>query len=153
MAKMSDRPPGDSDGYLAPSPVRAPIEEHIALATIRRAVIVGPLVVLVAWLLRGGLGAISAAIGVAIVALNFWLSGVVLSRAAARSMRAYHAAALLGFFARLGLITLSMFLVAAVFDVDRRAFGIAAVVAYLTLLTWEAWALTKSPGREYEWIS
>ncbi len=68
-------------------------------------------------------------------------------------MRAYHAAALLGFFVRLGLITLSMFLVAAVFEVDRPALGIAAVVAYLTLLSWEAWALTRSPGREYEWTS
>ena len=148
-----DEPPIDPDAYKAPSPVNVPVEAKIALETIRRAVVLGPVIVVVAWALRGGLGAVSAAIGVAVVAGNFWLSGVVLSRAAARSMRAYHAAALLGFFVRLGLITLSMFLVAAVFEVDRPALGIAAVVAYLTLLTWEAWALGRSPGREFEWTS
>ena len=142
----------DPAAYLAPSPVAAPIEARIALATIRRAVFVGPLIVAFAWALRGGLAGVSAAIGVVVVAVNFWVSGRVLSRAAAHSMRAYHAAALLGFFVRLGLITLSMFLVAATFEVDRPAFGVAAVVAYLTLLTWEAWALTRGPGREFEWM-
>ncbi len=145
--------PIDPDAYRAPSPVTAPVEAAIAGEIVRRAVVVGPVIVAAAWLLRGALGAASAAVGVAVVAANFWLSGLVLSRAAARSMRAYHAAALLGFFVRLGLITLSMFLVAAVFEVDRPALGIAAVVAYLTLLSWEAWALTRSPGREYEWTS
>jgi len=143
----------DPMAYEAPSPLGSPIEATIALEMIRRAIVVGPVIVAAAWFLRDGLGAASAAIGVAVVAVNFWLSGVILSRAAARSLRAYHAAALLGFFVRLGLITLSMFSVAAVFEVDRPALGIAAVVAYLTLLTWEAWALTRSPGREYEWTS
>ena len=81
------------------------------------------------------------------------LAGLILSRAAAVSLRVYHAAALLGFVVRLGLITVSMFLIASVFEVDRPAMGIAAVVAYFTLLTWEAWALTKGPGRELEWTS
>jgi uncharacterized membrane protein YqjE len=143
----------DPKAYEAPSPLGSAIEATIALEMIRRAIVVGPVIVAGAWVLRDGLAAVSAAIGVAVVAANFWLSGVILSRAAARSLRAYHAAALLGFFVRLGLITLSMFSVAAVFEVDRPALGIAAVVAYLTLLTWEAWALTRSPGREYEWTS
>ena len=146
-----DEPKYDPVGYTAPSPVATPIEANIAWATVKRALVVGPVIVVVAGLLRGGLGAVSAALGFGVVAGNFLLSGVILSGAAARSMRAYHAAALLGFFVRLGLITLSMFLVAAVFEVDRPALGIAAVVAYLTLLTWEAWAQTRSPGREFEW--
>jgi hypothetical protein len=29
--------------------------------------------------------------------------------------------------------------------------GIAAVVAYLTLLTWEAWAVVRGAERELEW--
>lgn len=145
--------PTDPAKYFEPSHVAAPIEARIALAIIRRTVVVGPVIVAVAWLLRGSLGGVSAAVGVAVVAGNFLLSGVVLSRAAAHSLRVYHAAALLGFFVRLGLITLAMFFVAAVFEVDRPALGIAAVVAYLTLLTWEAWALVQSPEREAEWTS
>ena len=139
--------------YLAPSPVASPVELRLALATIRRAVVLGPLVVVAAWVFRGGVGAVSAAIGVVVVAANFWLSGFVLSRAAARSMRAYHAAALLGFIVRFGLIALSMLLVAAVLDVDRPAFGITAVVAYFVLLTWEAWDLTWGSRREFEWMN
>ncbi len=153
------RPVGEHDGggsvdpaaYRRPSPAAAPIEARIAVATVRRALFVGPVLVGAAWALRGPAGAVAAAIGVAVVAGNFLLSGVVLSRAAAVSLRVYHAAALLGFVIRLGLITLMMFLVASVFEVDRPALGITAVAAYLTLLTWEAWALTRSPEREYEW--
>ena len=149
-----DRPTRDAEAALAyelPSPVAAPVEAQIAWATIRRSAFVGPAIVLVAWALRGNIGAVSAAVGVAVVAANFLLAGLVLSRAAGVSMRAYHAAALLGFFVRLGLITLMMFVVASLFEVDRPALGIAAVVAYFALLTWEAWALTRSPRRESEW--
>jgi hypothetical protein len=152
---MTPEEPQDIDpgAYGRPSPVAVPVEARIAMATVRRSVVVAPVIVAVAWALRGRGGAAAAALGVAVVAANFLLSGLVMSRAAAHSLRAYHAAALLGFFVRLGLITLSMLLVAAVFEVDRPALGIAAVVAYLTLLTWEAWALTRSSGREYEWTN
>lgn len=137
--------------YLSPSVVEAPVEAIVARQTVRRAVLVGPVVVLVAGLLRGGDGAVAAGLGVLVVVGNFLLAGAILSRAARVSMQAYHAAALLGFVVRLGLITASMFLIASVFEVDRPAMGVSAVVAYFTLLTWEAWALTRGPGRELEW--
>lgn len=150
---QSDKDAAAAAAYHQPSPVETPVEALIARSTIKRALYVAPVIVAAAWVLAGGLGAVSAAIGVAIVVANFWLSGLILSRAAARSMSVYHAAALFGFFVRLGLITATMFLVAAVFEVDRKAFGLAAVIAYLTLLTWEAWALSKSPERELEWTN
>ena len=139
------------EAYARPSVVAAPVEAIVARQTVRRVVVVGPVIVAVAAALRGIDGSVAAAIGVAIVAANFLLAGVILSRAATVSLRAYHAAALLGFFVRLGLITASMFLIASVVEVDRPALGIAAVAAYFALLTWEAWALTKGPGRELEW--
>lgn len=149
---MTDAEPKTIDEvYSSPSVVPDPVETIVAVETVRRAVVVGPLVVLAAWLLRDGPGAVGAAIGVLVVVGNFLLAGVILSRAARLSMKAYHAAALAGFVVRLGLITASMFLIASVFEIDRPAMGIAAVTAYFTLLTWEAWALTKSPGRESEW--
>lgn len=107
-------------------------------ATARRAVVVGPLLVAILGLTRGWEGASAAAIGVAIVAGNFVLAGLLLSRAARRSLAIYHAVAIVGFFARLGLITLVMFGVAWVWEVDRLAMAIAVVASYLVLVTWEA---------------
>jgi hypothetical protein len=137
--------------YRSPSPLQTPVESILAWETVRRAVVVAPAVVGGALLLRGGAGAVSAAVGVTVVVANFLLAGAVLSKAATVSLRVYHAAALLGFLVRLGLITLTMLLLAAVFEVDRPAMGIAAVVAYLTLLTWEAWAVVRGAERELEW--
>lgn len=146
----SDEHLGLDEVYARPSVVAAPVEAIVARFTVRRTIFVGPLIIGVAWLLRGPQGAIAAALGVAVVAANFLLAGVILSRAATVSLKVYHAAALLGFLVRLGLITASMFLIASVFEVDRPALGVAAVVAYFMLLTWEAWALTKGPEREFE---
>lgn len=137
--------------YASPSVIKAPVETIVARQTVSRAVLLGPLIIAITWLLRGPGSAAASAVGVAIVVVNFLLAGVILSRAATISLKVYHAAALLGFVVRLGLITVSMFLIASVFEVDRPAMGLSAVVAYFTLLTWEAWALAKGSGREIEW--
>ena len=139
--------------YASPSVVEAPVESIVARQTVRRVVVVGPVVVAVAWGLRGSDGAWAAAVGVAIVAANFLLAGAILSRAATVSLKVYHAAVLLGFVVRLGLITASMFLIASLVEVDRPAMGVGAVAAYFALLTWEAWALTKGQERELGWTS
>lgn len=127
------------------------VESVLARHTASRAVVVGPLLVGVFWLARGGAGAIAAALGVVIVAGYFLLSGAMLSVAARLSLAAYHAAALLGFFLRLGLIALTMLAVARVTDVDRIALGITVVAAYLSLLGWEAVAVSRGRERELEW--
>jgi len=129
--------------------VEAGLARHIA----RRAIVVGPLVVAVAWIARGADGAVAAAIGVAIVVGNFLLSGLMLSAAATISLTLYHAAALIGFLLRLVLITVVMLLVAHLFEIDRIAFGVAAVVSYLVLLTLEAAAVVRRGERELEWTS
>jgi uncharacterized membrane protein YqjE len=101
--------------------------------------------------LRGSLGAFSAAIGVAVVALNFLLSGWILSKAATVSMQAYHIAALFGFFVRLGFITISMLVAASLFEVDREALGVAAVAAFLILLVLESIAMLRGARKDMEW--
>ena len=137
--------------YNEPSVVATPVEAVIARKMVLRAWWLGPVIVAVAWALRGFTGAWAAAIGVVIVVVNFLLSGELLSRSARVSLKVYHAAALLGFFVRLGFITLSMFIVASVVDIDRPAMGVAAVVAYMVLLSLEAWALMNGERRELEW--
>ncbi|MCP4963823.1 MAG: hypothetical protein GY926_01155 [bacterium] len=137
-------------GYEA-APGPRDIEAIIGVATARRAVWVAPPLILIFWLFRGGLGALSAAIGLAIVAGNFVLAGFMLSKAAAVSLKLYHAAALVGFFLRLTLIMLVMLVTAQVIEVDRLAMGISAVVSYLVLLSWETVAVTRGETKELEW--
>ncbi|MDX2343172.1 MAG: hypothetical protein QNL12_05260 [Acidimicrobiia bacterium] len=137
-------------GYEA-APGPKDIEAKIAIATARRAVWVGPPIIVVFALFSGGMGAMSAGIGVAIVVANFVLAGFVLSKAARVSLKLYHAAALVGFFLRLTLIMLVMLVTAQVIEVDRLAMGISAVVSYLVLLSWETVAVTRGETKELEW--
>lgn len=137
-------------GYEA-APGPRDIEAKIGIATARRAIWVGPPLVALFGFTGGGLGALSAAIGVAIVAANFVLAGLVLSKAAAVSLKLYHAAALVGFLLRLALIILVMMVTAQVIEVDRFAMGISAVVSYLVLLSWETVAVTRGETKELEW--
>jgi hypothetical protein len=133
--------------------MRADVEANLARHIARRAGIVGPIVVAGAGYVRGVDGAIAAAVGVAIVVANFLLSGTLLSAAATISLTLYHAAALIGFLLRLVLITVVMLLVAHMFEIDRVAFGVAAVVSYLVLLTLEAAAVVRRGAKEFEWTS
>jgi hypothetical protein len=137
----------------SPSPLASstPIEAILARHTVKRAAVVGPALVALFWAVRGGDGAIAATIGVAVVVTNFLLSGAIMSLAARISLAMYHAAALLGFVLRLGLITLTMLVVARLFEIDRLAFGISAVVAYLVLIGMEAVAVARGRERELEW--
>ncbi|HEX7099920.1 MAG TPA: hypothetical protein VF377_11810 [Acidimicrobiia bacterium] len=130
-----------------------PVEAILARHTARRVVWVGPIVIAIFWLTRGLEGAWASALGVAIVVGNFLLSGAILSISARISLAVYHAAALLGFFLRLGLITGTMLLIARMVDIDRMAFGISAVVVYLALVVWEAVAVAKGRERNLDWIS
>jgi len=127
------------------------IEANIARNAVARSVYVGPALVLVFGLLRGWEGAWSAALGIAVVVANFLLSGWILSISARIGLQAYHAAALIGFFLRLGLFVGAIYLIANVVEVDRLAFGISAVVAYLALLTLEAMSLNRGRERELSW--
>lgn len=127
------------------------IERIIARHTAGRAVIVGPVLVALFWAFRGVDGAIASAIGVTIVAGYFLLGGAMLSVAARISLGAYHAAALLGFFLRLGLIAVTMLAVARLTDIDRIAMGVTVVAAYLILLAWETVAVSRGREKELEW--
>lgn len=140
-----------AEAYRKPFPVAVDIEAIVARNIIKRALIVGPIIIVIAWILTDTLGAISAAIGVAIVVVNFLLSGWILSRAAKISIQTYHAATLFGFFLRMGLIALSMFAVVWISEVDRRAMGMAVVAAFLVLLTLETLTMLRGGRKELEW--
>jgi hypothetical protein len=139
------------------APVRVegstPVESVIARHTVRRAVWVAPAVVALFWILRGGEGAVGAVLGVAVVVGNFLLAGAMLSLAIRISLAMYHAAALFGFFLRLGLIIGTMLLIASLVELDRTAFGISAVVTYMVLLILESVAVARGRERDLDWTS
>lgn len=138
------------NGGPAPSS-STPIEAILARHTARRALLVGPVLIAVCWALRGVEGAVASTVGVVVVVANFLLAGAIMSLAARISLAMYHAAALLGFVLRLGLITLTMLIVARLFEIDRVSFGLSAVVAYLVLIGMEAVAVAKGREKELEW--
>ena len=136
-----------------PAPDQRPIEAIIGKNIAKRSLWIAPVLIIVFGIAGGWLGAISAGVGVAIVAVNFVVGGYILATAARVSLSLYHAAALFGFFIRLGLITLTMVLIVSVTDIDRVAMGVSAVISYLTLLSLEAIAVAKGAERELEWTN
>ena len=129
-----------------------PVEVLLARHTVRRAVYVGPVLVALFGIVRGWEGAVASSLGLAVVVGNFLLAGAILAVAARISLAMYHAAALFGFFLRLALVAGTMLAIVSVVAIDRAAFGITAVVAYMVLLAWEAVAVARGRERELEWI-
>ncbi len=127
------------------------VESILARHTAKRAIFVAPVLILVFGITSGWIGAWSAALGVAVVVGNFLLAGTILSISAKVSLSVYHAAALFGFFLRLGLIVFTMLVIVRFVEIDRPAFGITAVVAYLVLLSWEAVAVVRGQERNLDW--
>ena len=127
------------------------VENVLARHTVARAVYVGPVLIALFALVSGWDGAWSSAVGVGLVVVNFLLAGAILSISAKISLAVYHAAALFGFFLRLGLLVLTVLLIAQFLPIDRVAFGISAVLAYLVLLSWEAVAVSKGRERNLDW--
>ena len=150
---MSSTPPPNVDQRHLPSPLGHDIEMIMAKHTVKRAIYVAPVLMLIFGVFRGVEGALAAGVGVLIVVANFMLAGFLLSKSARISLSLYHAAALFGFFLRLGLIMLTMILIAQFIEIDKLAMGISAVVSYLVLLSWEALAVAKGAERELEWSS
>ncbi len=132
---------------------QTPVESILARHTVARVVYVGPVLVAIIAVIGGWTGAWSAALGIVLVIANFLLAGAILSISARISLQAYHAAALIGFILRLGLFAGAAYLIAALVDVDRLAFGISAVIGYLTLLVIEAIAVANGGERDLSWTN
>lgn len=130
---------------------KRPIEARLALETVKRAIYVGPPLVVLFWLIRGVDGAVASLVGVVTVVAYFLLMGVVLSGAARISLAFYQAATLFGFLLRLVLISVTLVGLAQLFDFDRPALGITVVAAYVVLLSWESVVVSRAREREWSW--
>ena len=128
-----------------------PIEALLAVETVKRAIVVAPPLVLLFAVLRGADGAVASLLGVATVVVYLLFTGWLLSAAARISLAVYQGAALIGFFVRLGLITVTLLGLANLFEIDRPALGISVVVSYALLLAWESVVVARERERELDW--
>jgi hypothetical protein len=120
------------------------VERDIAIDMVKRGLLVSPAVVLIAGLVRGAEGALSAAIALAIVFANFLAAALIVSRAATISNKAAGIAATIGYVVRLAVIVGVLFVFRDVSWIDFPTLGITLVAAHLGLLAWEAKHVTLS---------
>lgn len=127
----------DQAHTLTLPPASANHEGLIARHMARHAVMVAPAVVLLAGLIRGGDGAISAAIGLALCAANFLLAAQILSWAARRGIGALYGAIFGGFVIRLAVLTVIVLALEPVSFIDVPVLVLTLAIAHLALLVWE----------------
>jgi hypothetical protein len=120
----------------APPPA-PPVERELVLDIAKRGLMAAPLIVLVGGLARGGAGAASAALAVAIVLANLALSGATLSWAARTSLNLLMIAALGGFLVRMGLVVAVVSAVRHETWVDLPTLAVTLFVTQIGLLFWE----------------
>ena len=113
------------------------VEAEIVADMARRALPAFPVLILVAGLVWGVDGALSAAFAVALAVANLVVSAVLLGRAARISLALLMAAALGGFILRLVLLTAAVWAVADQRWVEMVPLGLTLVVTHLGMLIWE----------------
>jgi len=127
----------ESATVVAASGVPVAHESRIADHMARHALIVAPLVILACGVLRGFDGAISAAIGLALVAANFAVSARLISWAAARSLALLQGAVLGGFVVRLFALTLIVLGLDQLSFIDLPVLVLTIAITHIALLIWE----------------
>ena len=113
-------------------------ESDIARHLARRAALVAPVFLvggLIGW---GPTGLFSAALGLALVTVNFRLGAAIITRAAQISINALYGAVLGGYVARLGFMTAVVLVVKAGGWLATVPFAITLLVTHLGLLVWES---------------
>jgi hypothetical protein len=114
-----------------------PVEQQLARHLAGRALLVMPVVVLAAGLLRGWDGALGAAIGLAIVVANFALAASAATWAARLGPGALAGASLGGYVVRLAIVFGALFALKGVDAVDMAALVLTLAFSHLALLALE----------------
>jgi hypothetical protein len=113
------------------------VEREVAFDMIKRGAPALPLVVVVAGLIWGVNGALSATFAVSVVLVNFVISALLVGWAARVSPAVLMGTVLFGFLARMLLLTAAVVAVRDFAWVDLTALAITLLVTHLGLLIWE----------------
>jgi hypothetical protein len=127
-----------SSPSAAPAAPGRAVEREVVIDMIRRSAPVLPALVLVAGLIWGVNGALSAAFAIGLVLLNFLVSASLLAWSARIAVMMMMVAALGGFVVRLALISVAVLAVKDHAWVEMMPLGLTLVVTHLGLLIWEA---------------
>ena len=114
-----------------------PVERDIARDLVKHGLLLAPVVILVAGIVSGWDGTVSAAIAFAIVILNFTLAAASVGWAAKVSPVAVGGVALGGYIVRLALILIALVGLRHVSWIVLPWLGFTLVGAHLVLLAWE----------------
>ena len=112
-------------------------EAMIARDMVKKAAIIGPILIIAFGFIWGVHGALSTAYGLAIVVANFVLAAAMLTWAGRISPGFVMGAALFGYLIRLSLIFMAIWLVREASWVELLPLGITIIVTHLGLLLWE----------------
>lgn len=112
-------------------------ELEVAGDLARRAAIIGPLVLLVAGLVRGVDGVVSALVALVLVALNFLVAARLIGWSAGKGLGAVYAAVLGGYVVRLGALAGIVVGLERVSWIDLPVLVVTIAVTHLGLLVWE----------------
>ena len=113
-------------------------EGQVAGDLVRRVLIVSPAVLLVAGLVSGVDGVLSAAIGLVLVSLNFLVSAKLITYTARRSPGAVMGVVLGGYIVRLGVLFGIALALDTISWIDIGVLLLTVAVVHLALLTWES---------------
>ena len=127
----------ESPPVVAASEIPVAHESRIADHLARHALLIAPVVILACGLIRGVDGAISAAIGLALVALNFVASARLIGWAASRSLALLQGAVLGGFIVRLFALTLIVLGLEQFSFIDLPVLVLTIAITHIALLIWE----------------
>ena len=121
-------------------------EGQVAGDLVRRVLIVSPAVLLVAALVSGVDGVLSAAIGLVLVSVNFLASAKLITYTARRSPGAVMGVVLGGYIVRLGVLFAIALALDTVSWIDIGVLLLTVAVVHLALLTWESRHVSLSLG-------
>ncbi len=127
----------ESPPVVAASEIPVAHESRIADHLARHALLIAPVVILACGLLRGVDGAISAAIGLLLVALNFVASARLIGWAASRSLALLQGVVLGGFVVRLFALTLIVLGLEQFSFIDLPVLVLTIAITHIALLIWE----------------
>jgi hypothetical protein len=120
------------------------VEREIGFDLARRGAIVAPIAIAIGALIAGVDGAISVAIALAIVTVNFMVAALSVGWAANISPQAVGAAAAGSYVLRLAAIFVVLFFLKDASFINLAVLGFALVLTHLALLFWETKHLSMS---------
>lgn len=132
----------------AASPVTStsPVELQLARSAVLFLLVLGGPVIAVAGLLQGSAGALSAAIGAAVVIGMFLMAGALMSWAARISPAALMGAVLGGYLVRLMIYAGLIVLLRPVAWLDGPSLAISTAVLLVAVLVWEVRVVSRTPN-------